>query len=479
MPFRNHRGGFQHAHPLGHVPTVNHPVVAETLRRYVRPGDRVGDEQTIAKMMLDPATLPRPTAQARYAIATDSSHLEEEIEPAFPSSRFLFFQIAAVIADLQEMQTREGPFVDPVVIADAQQKAMLAGALPSSNLVTRDGSGISPLDAFRSEIDVLFRTRRVQGQTMLELLMQLEDARDGAQVPSGHLVVTRCPSCGTGLDGSRRATHLLYVPADGAPCPRCGAQILAIDSLRMHEVFDPHGANAEACGRMLSVIERLASLAILNEVQSRRASVLPLTAFVTDGPLALFGQVASLHKPLLRVLQQITAEQIERGLGLPVIVGIEKGGMFVEHATCIRPIVEKLLAAEGREHGSALLVLDDEYVRRHVTHTTSTHGDETYYGRHFFYRSRTGAMYTITVPPLGSVGAQPEAPFRDADYPTLGATCDVLDIIGTRLYPDATIPVALAHDFAAYPLESAGRVLRLHAESVMGAVSGEPAESSR
>jgi hypothetical protein len=33
-----------------------------------------------------------------------------------------------------------------------------------------------------------------------------------------------------------------------------------------------------------------------------------------------------------------------------------------------------------------------------------------------------------------------------------------------RLYQDATIPVALAHKYAAYPLPTAGQVLKLHAE---------------
>lgn len=73
-------------------------------------------------------------------------------------------------------------------------------------------------------------------------------------------------------------------------------------------------------------------------------------------------------------------------------------------------------------------------------------------------------MYTITIPPLGHVGAEIGADFDASDYPTLRATCRVLDRIGTRLYQDATIPVALAHKYVAYPLATAGRVLRLHAE---------------
>jgi hypothetical protein len=465
MPFQNHRGGFQHAHPLGHVPTINHPLVTETLGRYVAPTDRTADEQTVKAMMIDPDTLPRQQEVVRYAIATDSSYLEPEIDPAFPSARILFLQMAAVIVDLERMQTREGPFVDPVAIADAQQKAMLAGALPSSNLHRRDR--LDPLTAFRQEIDILFRRSVVQQQSMLDLLLEVEGTHENPP-PAGHLVMARCPSCGARIDG-HNGSPVLYVSTTGSSCPSCGKLVMAVDALRSHETFDPHGANAEACGRILSVVERLASLAILNDIQRRRPSVLARTAFVTDGPLALFGQVAPLHKPLLRRLQQIAGDQERRRLGLPVIVGIEKGGMFVEHANCIRPVIDRHLADDGRERGGALIRLDDGYIKRYITHTTSTHGDDTYYGRHFLYRSRTGAMYTITVPPLGRVGVMPEDVFKLQDYPTLRATCDVLDRIGTRLYPDATIPVALAHEFAAYPLESAGRVLKLYADSVMDA----------
>jgi hypothetical protein len=32
------------------------------------------------------------------------------------------------------------------------------------------------------------------------------------------------------------------------------------------------------------------------------------------------------------------------------------------------------------------------------------------------------------------------------------------------MYENATIPVTLAHQYAAYPLSAAGRVLKLHAE---------------
>ncbi|MEJ7568487.1 MAG: hypothetical protein WKF41_09510 [Gaiellaceae bacterium] len=114
---------------------------------------------------------------------------------------------------------------------------------------------------------------------------------------------------------------------------------------------------------------------------------------------------------------------------------------------------------EGR-----LMTLDEDYVERYITFRGSPHGKDTYYGRHFFYRSVTGQMYTLTVPPLASVGLQPHETLDLNDYPTLRSTCRLLDGLGTRLYENATIPVTLAHQYAAYPLSNAGRVLKLHAE---------------
>ena len=166
------------------------------------------------------------------------------------------------------------------------------------------------------------------------------------------------------------------------------------------------------------------------------------------------GEVAPIKRPLLLRLQRIAAELRDQDLGLPLIVGAEKGGQFVEHGQAISDHVPK----------GQLMVLDDDYTQTYITFAGNTHGRDTYYGRHFFYRAINEQMYTITVPPLGRVGAEAHGQFNPEDYPTLRATCSVLDRIGTRLYQDATIPVALAHKYVAYPLATAGRVLKLHAE---------------
>jgi hypothetical protein len=204
----------------------------------------------------------------------------------------------------------------------------------------------------------------------------------------------------------------------------------------------------------MSVAERLSSLALLIHLRERRPSALGEMAFITDGPLALFGEVAPIKRPLLRKLQAIAAEQGNHGFGLPIVVGLEKSGTFAEHGNAIGKHIPL----------GSLMKLDDAYVQRYITFRGSPHGKDTYYGRHFFYRALSGQLYTLTVPPLGRVGVQAHETLDFDDYPTLRSTCELLDGIGTRLYENATVPVTLAHQYAAYPLAAAGRVLKLHAE---------------
>lgn len=447
MPYTNPAGGFEHASAMGHVPTIKHPLVEKTLKRYRMPASRAQDAQAVSDRLIDPATLAQADCDVQWAVATDSSPFEHEVDPAFPSTRVVFMQMAAVIVDLERLAHRSGPFADPAAIRDAQRASVLAGALPSSNLLRVDGT--EPKTAFREDVDALFRESEVEGRSLLDVLFEVEAERDPRPVPQGAVALSSCPTPGCTQDLSQ-----FPVGAAGAACPGCGTSLLAVDALRAHETFNEHSSNLEACSRVMSVAERLISLALLDQLLDRRPSALSRMTFVTDGPLALFGEVAPIKRPLLRRLQRIAAQLRADGLGLPVILGAEKSGMFVEHAQAIRSLIRE----------SQLMLLDDEYIEKYITFRGSPHGKDTYYGRHFFYRSVTGQMHVITVPPLGRVGAEAHGRFDLDDYPTLRATCSVLDVIGTRLYDDATIPVTLAHQYAAYPLTTAGHVLKLHAE---------------
>jgi hypothetical protein len=114
--------------------------------------------------------------------------------------------------------------------------------------------------------------------------------------------------------------------------------------------------------------------------------------------------------------------------------------------------------------------LPDEYIFKRIIATravTSTFGEDTYYGRKFYYKTSKNQMVTLTVPYFGSPSST-TATSDPACYETLGPTLALLDEIGTKLYQDALIPVALAHSYAAIPLRTGSRVLKLLSQEFLG-----------
>jgi hypothetical protein len=436
-------------------------MIAEALARYEQPADRMQDVKAISACLLDPAQLNQKTWTPRWTMATASASFEHVVDPSFPSTRLAFAQISAVMVDLQELRSSVGPFVDPVVIREAQEATVMAGVLPSSNVMRSDGT--PPARAFREAVDELLRTRKVEGRSLFEILLEVQAHRRDT---GGRALATlpTCPNPDCGHQLKDHSGEPLRFGETGMRCPKCDEQILFTDVLRAHETFREHGENREACGRVISVVGRLISLGFLDSTHARLRGTVGDIALITDGPLALFGEVAKLKTGILGRLQAIAEELRAEGLRLPVIVGIEKTGAFAEHARGIRDHVPP----------GALMVPDHDYVERYITFRGSPHGSETYYGRHFFYRSRDRGMHTLTIPPLGRRDAQPHDPFDPVDYPTLACTCALIDSIGTRIAADATIPIVLARRYSAFPAETAGEVLRLHVEEHLGHPQAAP-----
>ena len=308
MPSR-HRPRLEHASKLGHVPTVRHRMIAQALTRYESPSHRMRDVDAVAAHLMNPAQLQQKRWTPRWTMATAYSPFELEVDPSFPSTRLVFAQISAVMVDLLRLNSSVGPFVNPVVIREAQDAAVIAGVLPSSNLVRSDGT--PPRRAFREAVDELMRTRKVEGRSLFEILLEVQAHRpDTEGRPLASLPACPNPGCGHALRD--QAGKPLLFGELGMCCPRCDEHVLFTDALRAHETFREYGENGEACGRVMSLAERLISLGFLDHAYARLRGTVGDIALITDGPLALFGEVAKFKAGILGRLQAI-AEELTRG----------------------------------------------------------------------------------------------------------------------------------------------------------------------
>lgn len=461
MPYIQPEGAPERASRLGHVRTAMDPSVRHALESYFLPPASSGPPP-ISDLLVEAATLPvSGLPRPAYAISIDGSKQEVEVRPDFPSARVGFAQVAGVFSQLDALAPAPpGGFVDPVVIAKAAHAALVKGVVPTSVVTVRPEQTIH--EAWREAVWELFTTCELEGPagTRTSLVDVLAHVLGTPTAPVSSVTLGRCP----GRHDRDCEAEGLAVPISGSKCSACGTTLYFTDATNTHDEVVEFGSNDNALGRLMNVLELLTFLwqiRIFSQVDVGR--VFPRCAFLLDGPLAMFGRPAGLKRDALRFLQAIHAQEVAAGRsGLPVVIGIEKGGVLAEHAEHIREHIPP----------GYLLCLPDRYIRQHVQHREGNraYGYDTDYGRRFVYRARDGRTLVFSMPPMPSGDPTDDAQAVNlAHYPALDTAVGLLDQVGTMLYRNAVIPVAFAHNFASLPLGTGSQVLTYLAQDALGA----------
>ncbi len=187
-------------------------------------------------------------------------------------------------------------------------------------------------------------------------------------------------------------------------------------------------------------------------------------AFFLDGPLAVFGPPAWLSAAIsveLKRLNKLVREKTGSDL---IILGVEKSGTFVTHFDEI----DKKESNEPNFPTRTFMLLTDRYIKERIIFSDSRkrYGEDTYFGRKFFYKTANGARIVASLPFLTE--AQDNIETADiALYPQFGTACALLDKLVTSRYPNALSPLVSAHAQAAIPLHLGAKVLQQLARALM------------
>jgi hypothetical protein len=188
--------------------------------------------------------------------------------------------------------------------------------------------------------------------------------------------------------------------------------------------------------------------------------------FILDGPLAIFGQPAKIHAPLMALYHRVSTELNRRGLTPPVIIGLQKDGQVMEHARSINRFVTP----------GTYRPVDDAYRAEFIKGNemqNANFGHETYYGQDFIFKTESGRIFTVGVP----------YPFVNKLNPTefakkkvepgnygemLAKAFSLIRYFEFDLYENAVVPIALAHRHASISLVPGGKVLDLVTRAGLG-----------
>jgi len=447
MPYE---GEFASYHPLRRI------VEAENVKQLLS-RCKVCNKEDVALPTLQPSLASECTdVLPRLVVAIDGSNTEVPVVNGYPGARVGYCTVASVLIDLALIDELDSDRpIDPHRFRETEKASTIDAALPGSNVVTRRQT--SARVSFREELYDLFQNTILDEEDGIPLI----DTYEALLSLKPH-DLQKCPYSET--NGCQES---FYIPPGTIECPTCKQPIFSTDALRIHERFNDLGTNGEAFAYVRQVWERILLIHILRCFEKQ--SLLKLVdriAFFIDGPLAVFGPPAWLSEAISKELKRINAI-VQKGTGKDlIIVGIEKSGEFVTH---FDEIDNTETAGQLLFPPCGFILLTDNYIKKRIHQSSSTrrYGQDTYFGRKFFYKTSNGARIVASIPFL--TDEQDTIESDDVSlYPRFSAVCSLLDRLVSSRFPNAVSPLISAHAEASIPLNLGAKVLKQLAQALMG-----------
>ncbi len=438
-------GEFATGHTLARL--VDNPAVRDF------DGEIRKSEWTVANVL--PATIEpsRGSTQVKQLIAIDGSTVTSRVENGHPGAEAALLNIAAVVialARLRELsqlgRSADDQIPSPAAVRNLENCDTLSAVLPGRNVVGKSASANTPKRFFRQVVhrEISGATLSGDHETLLETLQSITNNR---------ATPIQCPSDAC----DAQVTPQLEISI----CAACGETVYPSDSLRCHERFEDYGSSEQAFTMVRIVVEHLSMVNLIRWFEKHdRFDVLDGIGFIMDGPLAIFGMAAWVKAHIQDELARLHKLSLDSGGSGLLLLGVEKHGLFMDHLEDLDWSAAR--GERGRLQPGTVLAPDVDYVHRHIAlrpPDAKPHGQDTYYGRHLMYKSRSGQHAALTLPIVNAEGADP-ACVDEGAYPRVGDALDLIDELGTHLYKDGFAPLARAHLHAAVPLHRGTEILK-------------------
>ena len=393
--------------------------------------------------------IERKVDSVNRIIAIDGSDVSRPVQNGFPRAEASLVNIAGVVIKIDALRTiGRDDIPSPSQLRDLEKVKTMGAVLPGQNVVGKAEGQETPTKYFRSTMRKEFEFNLdPDHESLLDTFLDITKKARRSGTKFG------CPI----VDCDRQVAR----PSADSVCP-CEKQepIYPTDSLRIQERFYDHASSQQAYTAFRQVVEHLLMVNILRYFyQHCDHAMFDDTAFIMDGPLAIFGMPAWLKQHIQDEVARIHQDLIDRGRPGLLLMGIEKTGDFVTH-------FEELdwLHAEGarqRLDNGSILVPTTEYIYRYINpnpNTDKPYGDAVYYGRKLLYKNRMGQHAVVMTPIVNEEGRKPNSVSPQA-FPRLNDALSIVDSLYTHLYQDGFAPLVRANAHAAIPLRMGHRIL--------------------
>jgi len=441
------RKPFERASKIAHVDIIKNPDVQAYVGQCVLPS--APKPEFLDSMLAQLGNVD--TSAVTAVIAVDGGYTETYLREEYPSASIAFFTFGPLLFEIAELRALDKKkFIAPEDLARLKRIERYTLVLPTKGVCRKDQPSLSA--TIRCTVHEFFtKTHGEDDDKLITSLKWFLFRRWKRNLDDTfEQVIEHCPSgCGHG------ATTFHYADQVEKVCPVCGQPVYLTDVFRLHERIDDELGAGGISAYVITMLEQLVLVHLFHNILERlKPSLMRNILFIKDGPLAFFGLVAPLYKPMRELVEHLLGEPCGPTGPTLRLAGLEKSGAFVEHAAAI----------QDRLKSGSHMVVGDSYIRRHIipSEAGATYGQNTYYGQKVLFRASDGEMYVATIP-ARSYMANPGA----SDIPHLEETLALIAELRCSMYDNSLIPVALANKLVSLSDFPSQRILTTFARESM------------
>lgn len=413
------RKPFERASKIAHSEILNNPDVQAFVEGCTVPSEPDGgDLESLQK------PLPRVASRIETVIAVDGGMSEAAIRKEFPSASITFMTFGPLLLELKDLGALDDqPFIGPEDMARLKNLSRFSLSVPTKAIRAKGAARFS--EGVRGTIHEFLFVKQKELGAALQWLM-FRGWMPGKQMQTWE--VPRCPSI-PDCDGGPFVFE--HGGATELACAACGQTVFVSDALRLYERIDDEQGAGGIMSYLLTTLEQLVIANIIRTLLGLKQSTLREILLIKDGPLAFFGVVAPLRKPMLELMGYLADK--DAGNPLVCLIGLEKSGAFVEHAMLIEP----------RLKPGHYMLFANEYIYKYILPgdpAGQPYGLNTYYGSKLVYKSQRGDVFVATIPLINSA-------VRDR-FENIQNAADVLTVVSElrcSMYDQALVPIVLAN----------------------------------
>ncbi len=410
----------EYASKSSHGYIIKDPKVEEAIKGYSLPKE--SEEIDLKKRLIIDLEEPKVNP-IKSIIAIDGGYSEVFVKKEFPSSTISFFQFGALIfktSDLEEMSMK--PFIDPEDMSKLKEIQRFKLVIPTKNILIRNETSL--INSFRKILFAFFLNEPKEDK-FIESLRWFLFNEYGSKLSEWNLASCpnfECRKSNVMLSENNKTSDYSF------ECPFCKDEIYLTDVFRLHEAIDNELGAGGILGYLVTLLEQIVLIHLIRIILKIKPSLLSELLFIKDGPLAFFGQTATMFKPMRQLVSYLFSNHNL------FLVGLEKSGAFVEHAD---QIVSKL------EPKTALL-LDNKYIYKYIipgkADTSNPYGRTTYYGNKIIFKTKYEEVYVITLPTKEVLLSPQKNDFQNIDTILLN-----VEKLRCDMYASSLVPISLVN----------------------------------